>query len=46
MENTPKSVAKTTETSLQIVEVLRGTDGMTIAELSEHIELAPSTVHR
>ena len=46
MENTPKSVAKTTETSLQVVEVLRGTDGMTIAELSEHIELAPSTVHR
>jgi len=46
MDNTPKSVAKTTETSLRIVEVLRGTDGMTIAELSENIELAPSTIHR
>ena len=46
MEKTLKSVAKTTETSLQVVEELRGTDGMTTAELSEHLELAPSTVHR
>lgn len=41
-----KSVAKTTETSLQVVDALQETDGMTIAELSEHLGLAPSTAHR
>ena len=41
-----KSVAKTTETSLQVVDALRDTDGLTIDELSEHLGLAPSTVHR
>ncbi|GAB7011624.1 IclR family transcriptional regulator [Halorubrum trueperi] len=41
-----KSVAKTTETSLEVIDVLRGTDGMTIGELSEHLGLAPSTIHR
>ncbi|MFW5905638.1 MAG: IclR family transcriptional regulator [Halorhabdus sp.] len=46
MDKEIKSVAKTTETSLQVVESLRGTDGMTIDELSEHLGLAPSTAHR
>ncbi|OYR40061.1 transcriptional regulator [Halorubrum sp. Ib24] len=41
-----KSVAKTTETSLRLIDVLRDTDGMTIVDLSEHLGLAPSTVHR
>ncbi len=41
-----KSVAKTTETSLRVVDALRETDGMTIDDLSEHLGLAPSTVHR
>ncbi|MFW6318065.1 MAG: IclR family transcriptional regulator [Halorubrum sp.] len=41
-----KSVAKTTETSLQVVDLLRGTDGMSIEEISEHLGFAPSTVHR
>lgn len=41
-----KSVAKTTETSLRVVDALRETDGMTIDDLSENLGLAPSTVHR
>jgi len=41
-----KSVAKTTETSLRVVDALRETDGMKIDDLSEHLGLAPSTVHR
>jgi DNA-binding IclR family transcriptional regulator len=46
MEKELKSVAKTTETSLRLIDALRGTDGMTIGDLSEHLGLAPSTVHR
>ncbi|MDZ5809943.1 IclR family transcriptional regulator [Halorubrum sp. AD140] len=46
MEKQLKSVAKTTETSLQVVDALQGTDGMTIGELSEYLGLAPSTAHR
>lgn len=41
-----KSVAKTSETTFQVVEALRGLDGGTIEELSEYLGLAESTVHR
>jgi len=46
MSRDPKSVAKTTETSFAVVEAIRALDGATIEALSEHLELAPSTVHR
>lgn len=46
MEKELKSVAKTTETSLRVVDSLRDTDGMSIDDLSERLGLAPSTVHR
>jgi len=46
MGRDPKSVAKTTETSFAVVEAIRALDGATIEELSEQLELAPSTVHR
>jgi DNA-binding IclR family transcriptional regulator len=46
MPRDPKSVAKTTETSFAVVGAIRALDGGTIEELSEHLELAPSTVHR
>lgn len=41
-----KSVAKTTETTFEVVYALRELDGGRIDELSEYLELAPSTVHR
>ena len=41
-----KSAAKTTETSLELIEALVELEGATIEELSEHLGLAPSTVHR
>jgi DNA-binding IclR family transcriptional regulator len=41
-----KSFAKTTVTSLQVIEAIRELDGATATELTEHLELAPSTVHR
>ncbi|MGM0605781.1 MAG: IclR family transcriptional regulator [Halobacteriota archaeon] len=41
-----KSVAKTTETSLDVVDALQELSGATIDELSEHLGLSPSTVHR
>jgi len=41
-----KSVAKTTETSLAVVDALRDLDGGTIDELSEYLGVSPSTVHR
>ncbi|QLG63840.1 IclR family transcriptional regulator [Halorarum salinum] len=41
-----KSVAKTTETSFEIVDALVELDGATIDRLSEHLGLSPSTVHR
>ncbi|WP_135806519.1 IclR family transcriptional regulator [Halorussus marinus] len=46
MECDPESVATTTETSFAVVEAIRTLDGATAEELSEHLELAPSTVHR
>ncbi|ELY56146.1 transcriptional regulator, IclR family protein [Natronococcus amylolyticus DSM 10524] len=46
MANKPKSGARTTETSIQIIDVLRELGEATIHELSEHLGLAPSTVHR
>lgn len=46
MDNDIQSTAKTTETSLVIVESLRALDGATIDELAEYLGLAPSTVHR
>lgn len=41
-----KSVAKTTETSFEVVGALRELNGATVDELSEYLGLAPSTVHR
>lgn len=46
MDNEVQTVAKTTETTLEVVDALRELDGATIDELSEHLGLAPSTVHR
>lgn len=46
MPSKPKSGARTTETSLEIIDALRELDGGSIDELSEYLELAPSTVHR
>lgn len=46
MSKKVKSVAKTTETSFEVVDALRELNGATIDELSEYLELAPSTVHR
>jgi len=46
MDGTPESAAKTTETSFAVVDAIRALDGATIEELSEYLELAPSTVHR
>lgn len=41
-----QSRAKTTETSFRIIDALRESDGATMAELSERLDLSPSTVHR
>ena len=41
-----RSTAKTTETSLRVLEALVEEDGATIEVLSERLGLAPSTVHR
>ncbi|WP_121743388.1 IclR family transcriptional regulator [Natronorubrum halophilum] len=38
--------SKTTETSLEIVGTIREQEGTSIAELSEHVGLSESTVHR
>lgn len=46
MSKEVKSVAKTSETTFEVVEALRDLDGGTIEELSEHIGFAESTVHR
>ncbi|MFC6766600.1 IclR family transcriptional regulator [Natrinema soli] len=46
MGNRIKTRSKTTETSLDIVDVIRELEGATIAELSEHMGLSESTVHR
>lgn len=46
MNEPPDSRSKTTETSIRIVEALMDLSGATIDELSEELELAPSTVHR
>jgi len=40
------STAKTTETSIHIVDALRELDGATLDELAAHLDLSPSTVHR
>lgn len=46
MANKPKTGARTTETSLAIVDAIRELRGGTIDEISEHLGLSPSTVHR
>ncbi|ELZ00718.1 IclR family transcriptional regulator [Natrialba aegyptia] len=46
VSNKPKSSARTTETSLAVVDAIRDLDGATMNELSEYIGLAPSTIHR
>lgn len=46
MEKSGKSLAMTTDTSLEMVEVLRELDGATMEEISESMGLAISTVHR
>lgn len=46
MTNKTKSGARTTETSLEIVDAIRDLDGATMDELSEYLGLAPSTIHR
>lgn len=46
MDEGIKSVAKTTETSFEIVDALVELDGARIDRLSEHLGLSPSTVHR
>lgn len=46
MNDNIKTRAKTTETSLEIVDALREEDGADLEELSEHLGIATSTVHR
>lgn len=46
MSKNVKSVAKTTETSIQVINELRDRSAATIEELSDILGLAPSTVHR
>lgn len=46
MVNQAESLAKTTETSIAVVDAVRELDGATIEALSEHLGLAESTVHR
>lgn len=41
-----KSHAKTTETSLSLIDALQATEHATIEELSQQLGLSPSTVHR
>jgi DNA-binding IclR family transcriptional regulator len=41
-----KTRSKTTETSFEIVEAIRGMDGATIPELSERVGPSESTIHR
>ncbi|MGZ0745821.1 IclR family transcriptional regulator [Haloparvum sp. AD34] len=41
-----KSVAKTSETTFEVVDALRDLDGGTIEEISEYLGFAESTVHR
>ena len=46
MADEVRSTAKTTETSLRVLEALVEEDGATIDGLAERLGLAPSTVHR
>lgn len=46
MTESPRSRAKTTETSLSIIQTLKDFDGATIEELADALDLAPSTIHR
>lgn len=46
METDPNAGPKTTQTSLRIIDALRGTEGATLDQLSEQLGLARSTVHR
>lgn len=46
MENGIKTQAKTTQTSLELVEAVRNLDGATLEELSEYTGMSTSSVHR
>jgi len=46
MGEKPKTTAKTTETSLEVVNAIIELSGATIDELSEYLGLSTSTVHR
>ncbi|RKD88035.1 IclR family transcriptional regulator [Halopiger aswanensis] len=46
MAGKPKSGTHTTKTSLRIVDAICELDGASMDDLSEYLELAPSTVHR
>lgn len=46
MDKNIKTVAKTTETSLQAIEALLELNGASIDKISEHLGLSPSTAHR
>lgn len=41
-----RDTVTTTETTFEILEAIRGSDGVRIGELAEEFELAPSTLHR
>lgn len=45
-ESRTKNVVRTTETTLDLVDELIERDGARIDDLSQHLDLAPSTVHR
>ncbi|SEP16772.1 transcriptional regulator, IclR family [Halogranum amylolyticum] len=46
MNDEIKTHAKTTQTSLELVEAVRELNGATLEELSEHVGISTSTVHR
>lgn len=46
MDNKIKTQAKTTQTSLELIEAVRVLDGATLEEVSEYTGISTSTVHR